>query len=246
MASLDSTNSLILSTNEIKAATINIPQVPGLVLVTEYITMEEEKQLLEEFTYDSHTMTDQWDRVQDRFVQHYGHIFDYTTNRVQDAQHPIPKSIEQLLDRLPDYWPRPDQLTVSNYPSGAGIPPHVDSHQAFDDTVYSFSLGHPIMMELRPAIDVKSTTTTTLAVDRPTFVVDLPPRSLLVMRNDARYLWEHSIRARHSDLMPNGQLRARQLRVSFTMRPINRRGRCQCPWPDICQLRNKGLPARDE
>ncbi|RKP25621.1 hypothetical protein SYNPS1DRAFT_15410, partial [Syncephalis pseudoplumigaleata] len=132
----------------------------------------------------------------------------------------------------------PDQLTASYYPAGAGIPPHVDSHQAFGDTVYSLSLGSPIMMELRPASEATSTT-------RPAVVIDLPPRSLLVMRDDARYLWEHCIRARHSDILPSGQLRPRCPRVSLTMRPINRRGRCNCPWPTICQLRNKGLPARD-
>ncbi|KAI8052527.1 hypothetical protein BDF22DRAFT_688905 [Syncephalis plumigaleata] len=244
---INENNVIMRSFEHTTTSTINIEEVPGLTLVTEYITRDEELMLLNEFAPNNEIATNDWTQVQERYVQHYGHLFDYDTNRVRNTQKNIPECIEQLLDRLPDVWPRPNQLTVSYYPTGSGIPPHVDSHQAFGDTVYSFSLGNPIMMELRPTTAaIKSNlASSSTSSSRTTLIIDLPPRSVLVMREDARYLWEHSIRARHSDVLPNGQLRPRRVRVSFTMRPINERGRCNCPWPEVCQLRNKGLPARD-
>jgi alkylated DNA repair protein alkB family protein 8 len=156
----------------------------------------------------------------------------------------LPELVERILDRLPAGLPRPDQLTISIYPTGAGIPPHVDSHQAFGDTVYVFSLASAVMMEFRPAQGTPDGSTSAKA--RAKYEIDLPPRSLLILTGDARYLWEHSIRARHTDLLPDGTVRERGPRLSLTLRPANHTGRCNCPWPNVCRLRTRGLPARVE
>lgn len=45
----------------------------------------------------------------------------------------------------------PDQLTVNKYLPGHGIPPHVDTHSAFEDILVSLSLGSAVVMEFAPA-----------------------------------------------------------------------------------------------
>jgi hypothetical protein len=56
----------------------------------------------------------------------------------------------------------------------AGIPPHVDTHSAFEDPVLSLSLGSSIVMEFRHQ-------------DGRAIPVLLPRRSLLIMSEEARY-----------------------------------------------------------
>lgn len=45
---------------------------------------------------------------------------------------------------------RPDQLTVNIYEPGGGIPPHVDSHSPFEESIASLSLGSDIVIEFWP------------------------------------------------------------------------------------------------
>ncbi len=47
----------------------------------------------------------------------------------------------------------------------------------------------------------------------------LEPLSLLVIKNDARYKWQHAIAARKTDKI-DGQIFTRQRRVSLTFRNV--------------------------
>ncbi|KAJ4432479.1 hypothetical protein ANN_21098 [Periplaneta americana] len=127
-----------------------------------------------------------------------------------------------------------------------GIPPHVDTHSAFEDPILSLSLGSPIVMEFRHK-------------DGRTLPVLLPQRSLLVMSEEARYAWSHSITPRKMDIVPtpNGSLtiQHRGERVSFTFRCI-RKGECNCIYHERCdsyqrncsniQIKNDALAERLE
>ncbi|CAJ2647435.1 unnamed protein product [Trifolium pratense] len=59
-----------------------------------------------------------------------------------------------------------DQLTVNEYPPGVGLSPHIDTHSAFEDLIFSLSLAVPCIMEFRQYEDgdwrpkVASSTTT--------------------------------------------------------------------------------------
>lgn len=55
-----------------------------------------------------------------------------------------------------------------------GIPPHVDTHSAFEDPILSLSLGSSVVMEFRHQ-------------DGRAIPVFLPRRSLLIMSEEARY-----------------------------------------------------------
>jgi len=59
-----------------------------------------------------------------------------------------------------------------------GIPPHVDTHSAFEDPILSLSLGSSVLMEFRHQ-------------DGRAIPVLLPRRSLLIMSEEARY--EHNV-----------------------------------------------------
>ncbi len=50
----------------------------------------------------------------------------------------------QNLEKVPF---TPDQLTINCYEPGSGIPPHVDSHSAFSNTIVALSLGSPVVMD---------------------------------------------------------------------------------------------------
>jgi alkylated DNA repair dioxygenase AlkB len=56
--------------------------------------------------------------------------------------------------------------------------------------------------------------------DRAVAELDLPPRSLLVLSDQARYAWAHEIPARLSDWR-DGRRQARERRVSVTFRSVN-------------------------
>ena len=151
--------------------------VPGLLLLLDFVTEEAEAALL--------ALVDRepWIQLKHRRVQHYGAAFDYP-QRLLDrvaACPPIPPVLRQLagaIQALPGAAPL-DQLTVNDYPCGAGISPHIDSHSAFGGPLAVVSLASPAAMVLRRA-------------GVPSRALLLPPRSLLLMTGEARYRWEVS------------------------------------------------------
>ena len=186
-------------------------------------------------------------RALKRGAVHYGPHFDYTTFAVsKSASTPPPEYLTRLLDRLPARDDRdiPDQYTLQHYPPGTGIPPHVDTHSTFEETIYSLSFGASTRMdfklcgekesrrlrlpkrslgggvetpppELAPSVD---------SVEEKTeeWELELPARSLLVMRGPSRYGYTHGIKGRKHD-QDGARLVARQDRYSLTMRRIKLR-----------------------
>ncbi|KAI8872519.1 hypothetical protein GQ42DRAFT_70882 [Ramicandelaber brevisporus] len=183
-----------------------------------------------------------WTSVQNRFVQHYMNAFDYHTKHIgrpdqtvsQQFPHstraPIARIEHEYRPMLPDDFAF-DQLTVSRYPPGAGISPHVDSHTSFKDGIAIFSLGSSVDMELRRTSigqDGKQN-------ENEVVCITLEPRSMLLMTADLRYKWTHSIRSRKLDPVPGTHdVRVRQLRTSLTLRAINWDRTCDCQWPEMC------------
>lgn len=107
-----------------------------------------------------------------------------------------------------------------------GIPPHIDTHSIFEDTILSLSLGSLCVMSFKRA-------------DRKIDVL-LPSRSLLVMTEEARYGWTHGICPRRSDVIDtkNGStIQERGIRVSFTFRKVRRSDDCRCNFREHCDAR---------
>uniref|UniRef100_A0A182Y9F9 Fe2OG dioxygenase domain-containing protein n=1 Tax=Anopheles stephensi TaxID=30069 RepID=A0A182Y9F9_ANOST len=212
----------------------NLPS--GLILERDFIDEAMEKVLLEAVNCDDSKATDlQFKKtLKHRKVKHFGYEFVYGTNNV-DKTKPLERKIPAVCDELwkrlqnlhPELrWHVPDQLTVNHYDPGQGIPPHVDTHSAFDDPILSLSLGSDVVMEFKQPSSGKQV------------CVDLPARSLLIMGGESRYDWTHGITPRKMDTVPasNGGLtvRKRKLRVSLTFRRLLPGERCGCPFPSLC------------
>uniref|UniRef100_UPI00358F5DC6 alkylated DNA repair protein alkB homolog 8 isoform X3 n=1 Tax=Myxine glutinosa TaxID=7769 RepID=UPI00358F5DC6 len=182
-----------------------------------------------------------WDEVEEiqdervlkhRRVKHFGFEFCYEDNSV-NKDHPLPGGLPAVCDELISnclvagyIQHRPDQLTVNRYEPGQGIPPHVDTHSAFEDGIVSLSLGSQVVMDFRHPCGTR-------------VPVSLPARSLLVMTGDSRYLWSHGITPRKFDTISNRlqdggpTLATRGMRISFSFRKI-RWQPCHCAFPSTC------------
>ncbi|KYM95618.1 PREDICTED: alkylated DNA repair protein alkB homolog 8 [Cyphomyrmex costatus] len=218
---------------------------PGLTLIENFITEEQEKMLLETVDWDKcknvidlqSISWDQygtvWSQLKYRDVKHFGYEFEYGTNLVNPDKPivPIPqeyKFLQTLFDKHGHKYTY-DQLTVNRYLPGQGIPPHIDTHSVFEDTILSLSLGSMCIMNF-------------IKEDKRIEIL-LPTRSLLIMTGEARYAWKHSISPRYDDVIKteNGPTtQERGIRVSFTFRKV-RRGECYCDFKDYCDTARREI-----
>ncbi|KAB8303743.1 hypothetical protein EYC80_005126 [Monilinia laxa] len=233
----------------------------GLALFSEFITPQEEAEIIRAILSD-----DRWAGIGKRQTLHYGAHFDYTTFGASELYTPIPKYLEDLVERLPlgqkEGDGRLDQFTVQYYPPGTGIPPHVDTHSVFGEYLWSLSVGSAVPMVFkrcgenearkmrRPKRsllggsrdEVNRTRGTVKAEDdgEERWEVWLEERSLLLMRGEARFGFTHMIRGRKFDERRGEKVR-REGRWSITMRSV-RRGvdvKCECRFPGVCDARIK-------
>ncbi|XP_061576269.1 alkylated DNA repair protein alkB homolog 8 [Cololabis saira] len=235
--------SYVDSINQEEEASVPLPE--GLFLVEDFVSPEEEALLLSAIDWlPVHNDATAQKSLKHRRVKHYGFEFRYDNNNV-DKDKPLAAGIPEeclcVLERCVrngHISAMPDQLTVNQYESGQGIPPHVDTHSAFEDTILSLSLGAKTVMEFRHP-------------DGRVVPVVLPGRSLLVMKGESRYLWTHGITPRKFDMVPALEtqsaakatsdlgthssltLSKRGTRTSFTFRKI-KHDLCRCAFPSAC------------
>lgn len=191
----------------------------------DFISPQVEEQVLERLQNEL-----EWPDRSGRRSLHYGYTFCYKTFKI-DYDIPYKNFPEWLLPLLPsEEESRPDQVCIQHYPRGAGIPPHADTHSAFDQ-LYSLSLGSSVMMQFCNSESGER-------ID-----VDLLPRSMLRLAGDARLHWTHGIRARKTDQLSDGTIRSRQDRWSITYRWLREGGVCDCGDEKLCDTARdrKGL-----
>ncbi|QSZ34135.1 hypothetical protein DSL72_005723 [Monilinia vaccinii-corymbosi] len=231
----------------------------GLTLYSEFITPREEGEIISSILSD-----DRWRGTGKRQALHYGAHFDYATFGASELFTPVPTYLQDLVERLP-VGPqggdgRLDQFTVQYYPPGTGIPPHVDTHSVFGESLWSLSLGGAVPMVFKRCGEnearkmrgpkrcllgdsrdgVNMTRGAVPAEDdgEVRWEVWLGGRSLLLMRGDARFGFTHMIRGRKFDERGGEKVR-REERWSITMRSV-RRGvdiKCECRFPGVCDAR---------
>ncbi|NP_001365062.1 tRNA (carboxymethyluridine(34)-5-O)-methyltransferase ALKBH8 isoform 3 [Homo sapiens] len=223
---------------------------PGLMVVEEIISSEEEKMLLEsvDWTEDTDNQNSQ-KSLKHRRVKHFGYEFHYENNNV-DKDKPLSGGLPDICESFLEKWLRkgyikhkPDQMTINQYEPGQGIPAHIDTHSAFEDEIVSLSLGSEIVMDFKHP-------------DGIAVPVMLPRRSLLVMTGESRYLWTHGITCRKFDTVQASEslksgiitsdvgdltLSKRGLRTSFTFRKV-RQTPCNCSYPLVCDSQRKETP----
>ncbi|XP_030333688.1 alkylated DNA repair protein alkB homolog 8 isoform X2 [Strigops habroptila] len=216
---------------------------PGLMVIEKIISPEEERRMLESIDWIGGEDTQNAQKtLKHRRVKHFGYEFCYGNNNV-DKDKPLPGGLPEICDLFLEKClkqgyikHKPDQLTVNQYEPGQGIPPHIDTHSAFEDEIISLSLGAEIVMDFKHP-------------DGHMVAIMLPRCSLLVMAGESRYLWTHGITPRKYDVIQASELgqkvgtitadagdltlNRRETRTSFTFRKV-RRSPCNCIYPSVC------------
>jgi len=181
----------------IPVAPQDIPPIPGLRYLPEYITDDEEQVLAAAIDRAS------WDISWDRRRQPYGVAY----GGKNETSPPIPDwgiALAQRMQREKISNRTFDQMLVNEYLPGQGIALHVD-YRPFDRTVVSLSLLAPCVMDFRRPSD-----------GRKEHLL-LEPRSILILTDIARYEWQHGIAKRKSDHW-HGLRFVRERRLSVTFR----------------------------
>lgn len=179
-------------------------QIPGLKYLTDYITKEEELELI--------AIIDKQPWLLDlkRRVQHYGYKYDYKNKAIDQSHYlgPLPNWLNSLSKQLCTkgiFKVLPDQVIINEYIPGQGIAPHIDCIPCFENTICSLSLGSSCVMEFLK--------------DNLKSYIMLESCSLLTLSNEARYKWKHGISARKSDKY-DGMKIQRSRRISLTFRKV--------------------------
>ncbi|KAI4462733.1 hypothetical protein MML48_4g00011027 [Holotrichia oblita] len=205
----------------------------GLIIIKDFVTDTEENMLLELCNFNELENGS----MKHRQVRHFGYEFRYDINNV-DKDKPLKEDIPHQCDFL---WENlklngiefvPNQLTVNCYKPGQGIPPHIDTHSAFEDPIISLSLGSSVVMNFKNE-DVN-------------IPVILPKRSLTIMSSESRYAWLHGITPRKLDIIPTENdlsVIHRTTRVSYTFRKV-RKGECDCRYTQYCDSYAKNLKSK--
>ncbi|KAF4651986.1 Alkylated DNA repair protein alkB 8 [Perkinsus chesapeaki] len=212
---------------------------PGLTLIPDFITKEEEMKLM------ARVDEGDWNTSIRRRVQHFGHTFSYTSLRAEEADLTgddiMPSYTRELVRRIATNSVEearefiPDQLTINEYMPGVGIAFHVDTHSAFEGPIVILSIGAGIVLEFRRPSDGKA------------LPLWLPRRSLAIMGGESRFGWVHGIAGRKTDRVgKNSELVHRERRISLTFRQM-KNSPCCCKWPVLCDTQNPSslvLPSR--
>ena len=179
-----------------------VPLISGLSYIPDFITAREERALMDEIDAQP------WMDDLKRRVQHYGYRYDYKARGVFDDSYlgPLPEFLGGVAGELcPSFFSKhPDQAIVNEYLPGQGISAHIDCAPCFGEVIASLSLGSAVIMQfIHPETNQKES-------------LYLEERSLLVLSGDARYLWQHCIPARKSDVVQGVKIeRSRRLSVTF-------------------------------
>lgn len=180
----------------------DVPAVPGLRYLREYISPDEEGALTA--AIDSEPWDTEWERRRQFYGGSYG--------TKQRTGPPLPSWALKLAERMhrEGISQRPfDQMLINEYQPGQGIALHRD-HLPFDRTVVSLSLLSPCVMDFRQA----------KTGQRQSLLLE--PRSLLVLSDAARYEWQHGIARRKKDRW-QGMIMPRTRRLSVTFRLFKQR-----------------------
>lgn len=191
---------------DLKILNSHIPKIPGLVYIPDYITQEEQNQLL------SIIEQQVWSTKLKRLVQHYGYQYDYKNGLLASSSYlgSLPNWLKSLAERLlqDSLTPiLPDQVIINEYQPGQGIASHIDCVPCFGKTIISLSLESSYVMDF---IEAQT---------KEKFSILLSPGSLVVMQEKARYNWQHGIAARKKDTYEGREI-IRSRRVSITFREV--------------------------
>eukprot|EP00834_Sanchytrium_tribonematis_P004478 NODE_223_length_12360_cov_0.266862.p3 type:complete len:295 gc:universal NODE_223_length_12360_cov_0.266862:6851-5967(-) len=182
---------------------LSFAEIPGLHLITDFISEEFEQDLLNQLK------SQPLHKVKNRFVQHFGFKYTYENFDIKTPANLIPIYIQAVFDLIDLPWvtDKPNQATVSKYPINSGISPHTDIVTGIGSYILGLTLNDGVIMDF--------------GLDGHSFCVELPPRSLCCLTGDSRYKFTHGIKERRSDILEDGHIKQRGIRWSITMRYVS-------------------------
>lgn len=178
---------------------------PGLRYEPDFLTVDEERQLLEAVRRLPFRDAEYRGYTAKRRIVSYGAGYDFDVNELRAAP-PLPAWLHPLRERVAQRLAvRADEVTyalVTEYRAGTQLGWHRDVPDF--EMVVGVSLGTACRMRFRPYPH--------RGVPR-VVVLELAPRSMYVLSGDARWKWQHGI------------LPTPGLRYSITFRTLSRRAR---------------------
>jgi alkylated DNA repair dioxygenase AlkB len=176
--------------------------VEGLAYQDDFVTPEEERELLELIEPLDFREIEMRGQTAKRTVRHFGLGYDYDSGELVPVE-PLPEGLGWLRQRAAALIEREPgelaQILVSRYPEGAGIGWHRDAPM-FGSRIVGVSLAAPARMRFQRAVKG----------EREVAAIELAPRSAYVLSGKARWSWQHSIPP------------AKALRYSITFRTLKR------------------------
>jgi alkylated DNA repair dioxygenase AlkB len=170
----------------------------GLRLVAEFLSVQEEADLLLELKHLKFSPVFFIGATSRRELCHFGWEYAVTSRRLRPAP-PIPEFMLALREKCAREAGLSaesfTQVITTHYPAGAGIGAHIDA-PIFGETVLDVSLLSPCRMLFKR--------------EGASFALTLEPRSLLILTGPSRRLWTHCIRGPST----------RSERYSITMRSV--------------------------
>jgi alkylated DNA repair dioxygenase AlkB len=189
--------------------------VPGFSLQPDYITANDERELL------AHVENGPWETDWRRRIQQFGLGYSDSGGRPSWIRD-LPEWLLPLADRVArdaGFERFPENCVINEYIPPLGIGPHRD-YPAFGPTIACVSLGSDVVLDLTKA-------------DRSQRVsVHVPARSLWILSGEARTKWLHGIAARLTDPIA-GERKKRGRRVSITFRTAKNSDEVPAHWKQL-------------
>ena len=185
---------------------IRVSEPPqGLVYVPDFISVDEETDLLNIFSELEFKDFVLQGQAAKRKVYYYGYRYEFYTQHVQPSEE-FPDWLKALRERAAPLAglkaEEMEQALIGHYAPGAGIGWHRDA-PAFGPTVVGISLASDDVMRFRK----------TLENSIEHYKQPLAKRSLYVLSGPARSLWQHSVAP------------VKETRYSITLRTVKERFR---------------------
>jgi len=159
--------------------------VQGFRYVTDWITTEEEQDLLTHIEALSFSDVRMHGVTAKRKVVHFGWNYGYDSWRI-DPTDPIPSWLLPVRERAATLINVPpeavEEVLVTRYAPGAGIGWHRDAPM-FGPSLVGVSLAGTCRMRFQRQIGLRRSTTE----------IQLAPRSAYVLQEAARFQWQHCI-----------------------------------------------------
>jgi alkylated DNA repair dioxygenase AlkB len=110
----------------------------------------------------------EWNRILKRLIQQY--YYDYPDWLIQLSQKLVEDNYMNII---------PDQVIINRYLPGEIISPHIDAPKLFGNQIACLSLGSACKIKFKKNEEVH--------------IINLEPNTLVIMEDDIRYKYMHSI-----------------------------------------------------